>query len=266
MDAGHGRDGAAQLDGIVASAVGRLSAVVTTDDGWGWQHDPERVVPSASTIKVPVLAAALAAVQAGDLQLADLVDIPVDRVGGSGPLCLLPSVTRLPLGELLSLMIALSDNDATNVVLDIVGMERVGELLEKVPTRHTRLRRRMMDFAAAERGLQNETSASDLAAVLVALREGRLLDEAHTRTALEILRTQQLRDGLPAYLPETITVASKTGDLFGVRADVALLERGPRWVVVAVVATDLDDGERDRGTGVLASFAAIGELAGQLLH
>ncbi len=250
---------------VLATAPGRLSVALCTFEGQVWGLDDERVVPSASTIKVPVLLAALAAVQAGDLQLTDLVDIPVDRVGGSGPLCLLPSVTRLPLAELLSLMIALSDNDATNVVLDIVGMERVGELLEKVPTRHTRLRRRMMDFAAAERGLQNETSAGDLAAVLVALREGRLLDEAHTRTALEILRTQQLRDGLPAYLPETITVASKTGDLFGVRADVALLERGRRWVVVAVVATDLDDGERDRGTGVLASFAAIGELAAVLL-
>jgi len=70
---------------------------------------------------VPVLLAALAAVQGGDLHMATVVDIPVERVGGSGPLCLLPSVTRLPLGELLSLMIAPSDNDATNVVLDHVG-------------------------------------------------------------------------------------------------------------------------------------------------
>lgn len=247
MDVELGRDVAAQLDRLVASAASRVSAVVTADDGWSWQHDAQRVVPSASTIKVPVLLAALAAVQAGDLHMATVVDIPVERVGGSGPLCLLPSVTRLPLGELLSLMIAPSDNDATNVVLDHVGTGAVEEVLAMVPTRHTRWQRRMMDFAAAERGLQNETTAADLAAVLAALREGRLLDEAHTRVAMDILRTQQFRDGLPAYLPETISVASKTGDLFGVRADVAVLECGPRWAVGAVVATDLEDGDTDRG-------------------
>ncbi len=256
----------ARLDVLVAAAAGRVSAAVTTSEGWGWEHDAERVVPSASTIKVPVLLAALASVEAGDLKLTTPVEIPADRVGGSGPLSLLPSVTRLPLGELLSLMIALSDNDATNVVLDLLGTGAVGELLRKVPTRHTRLERRLMDFAAIERGLRNETCAADLVGMLVALREGRLLGQLHTATALGILRTQQFKDGLPAYLPETISVASKTGEIFGVRADVALLERDGRWVVVAALATDLAEGPVDRGTEVLASFARIGEVAGELLH
>jgi len=265
MDADLRLDIAARLDGLVASAAGRVSAAVTTSEGWSWENDAQRVVPSASTIKVPVLLATLASVEAGGLDLATPVEIPAERVGGSGPLSLLPSVTRLPLEELLSLMIALSDNDATNVVIDLVGREAVGELLRKAPTRHTRLERRLMDFAAIERGLQNETCAADLVAILVALREGRLLEEAHTGIALDFLRSQQFRDGLPAYLPDTVSVASKTGELFGVRADVALIERGGRWVVVAAMATDLAEGPVDRGTEVLASFARIGEVAAGLL-
>jgi len=261
----EGRDVGTQLSELVTSAPGRVSAAVTASGGWSCGNDAERVVPSASTIKVPVLLAALASVQAGELDLATSIDIPVGRVGGSGPLSLLPSVTRLPLGELLTLMIALSDNDATNIVVDLVGREAVGALLRAVPTRHTRLERRLMDFAAIERGLQNETCAADLVEIVVALREGCLLDDPHTETALGILRTQQFREGLPAYLPEEVSVASKTGELFGVRAEVALLERGPRWVVVAAAATDLAKGPIDRGTAVLPSFAAIGELAATLL-
>lgn len=264
MDA-HSPAVAALLRAVVEQAPGRLGVAVTTGGGWSWSSDGDRVVPSASTIKVPILLAALRQVEAGRLDLATSVPLPVDRVGGSGPLSLLPSVTELPLGELLTLMISLSDNDATNVVIDLIGEAPLTELLASVPTANTRLQRRMMDGAAARRGLQNETCAADLVAVLVALRQGRLLGPSATLAALDILRTQQFREGLPAYLPEDISVASKTGEIVGVRGDVALFERRDRWVVVAALATDLAKGGVDRGTAVLPTFAAIGEIVAGLL-
>ena len=186
---------------------------------------------------------------------------------------LLPSVTRLPLVEMLRLMIALSDNDATNAIIDHVGLltsPALPTLLASVPTRHTALRRRLMDFAAVERGLQNETCAADLVAVMVALRRGRLLGDAMTGAAFEVLRAQQDHTGLPGYLAgylgEDVLVASKTGEIVGVRADVAVLERGARWVAVAALADGLvDDTGVDRGSSVIPVFAAIGELAAELL-
>ncbi len=256
---------AARLHEVVVGAPGHLSVAVTGSDGYSWGHDAERVVPSASTIKLPILVAALAAVESGDLALGTMVPVPDTRVGGSGPLSLLPSVTSLPLGELLALMVALSDNDATNAVVDLVGLPAVAALIASVPTRHTRLRRRMMDFEAAGRGLENETCAVDLVATMSALRQGRLVGPVGTRSALEILRGQQFREGLPAYLPADVEVASKTGELPGLRADVALLERGGRWVAVSVIATGLLDRDADRGTAVLPSFAALGEVAAGLL-
>ena len=199
---------------------------------------------------------------------------------GSGALSLLTSVTSLPLHEALRLMIALSDNDATNAVLDHAGLLESGEVdrvLADVPTRHTRLRRRMMDPAAVAAGLENETCAQDLVDLLVALRVGRFLGPDQTTTAITILRQQQLVAGLPAYRPADVLVGSKTGDLPGLRSDLALMERGDRWVAVAVVADGLADrlddavddvgrGERpDRGTAILPAFASLGELVAERL-
>jgi beta-lactamase class A len=263
-----------RLADVVATAPGRLGVAMRDDRGWSWCHDAERVSRSASTIKVPVLLAVLHQIEEGRLDLRDDVRLAAfgDRVGGSGPLSLLPSVSSLPLLEALRLMIALSDNDATNAILDhahLLESGEVGRLLATVPTRKTRLRRPMMDPVSAAAGLENETSPQDLVDLLVALRQGRLLGPELTRLAVGILRDQQLVAGLPAYLPADVRVGSKTGDLPGLRADLALLERGDRWVAVAAVADDLVDhepgGGRDRGTSVLPVFAALGELGAERL-
>ena len=68
--------------------------------------------------------------------------------------------------------------------------------------------------------------------------------------ALAVLREQQFDEGLPAYLPEGLRCASKTGSLPGVRHDIAVIESGDAWVAVAALATDLLDGPFDRGTSI----------------
>ncbi|MEO3935484.1 serine hydrolase [Dermatophilaceae bacterium Soc4.6] len=264
-----------RLSALVSRAPGRVGVSVSLPGALRVDVDAEHVVPAASTIKVPVLVAALDACQRGRLALDTTVSLPLpgERVGGSGPLELLPSVRRLPLLEALTLMICLSDNDATNAVIDLVGRESVTASLALVPTRHTHLRRRLMDVRAAAEGIENTTTACDLVDLLVALRGGRLLDPEHTQTALAVLQRQQFREGLPAYLPESVPVASKTGSLHGVRSDMALIESVPgRFAAVAVVATGLAGpggagGElgADRGTAVLPLFAEVGELVASLL-
>ena len=264
-----------RLTAVAESSPGRLGVAARDDRGWSWSFDAERVSRSASTIKVPILVAVLRLVEQGRLDLGDHVAIAAfeDRVGGCGPLSLLPSVTSLPLVEALRLMIALSDNDATNAVLDhaaLLQSGEVGRLLAEVPTRHTRLQRPMMDPASVAAGLENETCPQDLVDLLVALRTGRLLGPDLTRLAVGILRAQQFVAGLPAALPAGVVAASKTGELPGLRADMALMERDERWVAVAVVADRLADpedlGGPDHGTAVLPLFATIGGLAAERLR
>jgi beta-lactamase class A len=252
---------ARDLAQLVAGCPGEVTVALRCSDGLAWSWEADRVVPAASTIKVPLLLAVLDE----SVPLDEELDISQERVGGCGALSLLPSVTTLPVLELLRLMIALSDNDAANVLLDRVGYAAVARLLAKVRTRHTVLARRMMDPVAAQGGRDNVTCASDLVRLFAELRAGRVLAQDRTAVALGILREQQLVDGLPANLPEAVLSGSKTGMLPGLRHDVALFERGERWVALAVTATGLCDNGIDRGTAVLPGFAALGERAAALL-
>jgi beta-lactamase class A len=225
------------------------------------------VVPAASTIKVPILVAALERVSAGSSRLVEPVVIGPDRVGGSGALSLLPSVTELSLLETLRLMIALSDNDATNAVIALVGLEAVDRTCRRMALDQTHLRRSLMDWAAIEAGIDNVTCARDLAWVMAKLQVRDALPEAETRVALDLLAEQQFLDGLPALLPDAVWHANKTGEVLGVRHDMALVEHDGHWAAVAVTATGLigPGAGVDRGSTVLPTFAGIGAAVGKWL-
>ncbi len=256
-----------EIRDLAEAAPGELSVVVVVAGGVILDVDGGRVVPAASTIKVPIMVSALERVAAGHSRLLDPIQIGADRVGGSGPLSLLPSVTDLPLIEVLRLMIALSDNDATNAVIALVGLESVNQTCRRIGLGQTRLRRQLMDFTAIAAGIDNVTSAGDLAQLMASLRAREALPEAETVVALELLAEQQFLDGLPALLPEPMWHANKTGELPGVRHDMALVEHEGRWVAAAVTATGLisPNGEVDRGSTVLPTFANIGAAVGSWL-
>jgi beta-lactamase class A len=255
---------AEEIRSIIRRAPGTLGVVVQDASGVVVDLGGDRVVPAASTIKVLVLVAALRRVADRRSGLGDLLDLPApaERVGGSGPLQALGSVTRLRLGELLELMVTLSDNDATNVVLDLVGPGELSSVAAGLGLADTRLQRRMMDFAARDAGRDNLTSARDLAALVAAVRRGEVLPPEQTREAFALLGRQQLRDGLPALLPPAVSCGNKTGDLPGIRHDVGLLECGGLWASVAVTATDLGDGPVDHGSAAWPSIAAVGAAVG----
>ena len=265
---GHLADLAAPLADLVAAAPGHVSVVVADPTGVLADIEGSRVVPAASTVKVPVLVAVLRQVARGELGLGDPVRLGERRVGGSGPLAALASVTRLPVRELLDLMITLSDNDATNALLDLVGLCAVDRLCPALGMGRTSVRRRLMDPEAVLEGRDNTTCAADLARVLALLRAGALLPPTQTELALRVLAAQQFLDGLPALLPEGVWHGNKTGELHGIRHDMMLVGAGGSWASVAVTATGLADDVTgaDRGSLVLPTFARVGELVASRLH
>jgi beta-lactamase class A len=198
----------------------------------------EDVVPAASTIKVPILLAALEEVASGRLQLGDRLAVPARRVGGSGVLQALPGLASLTLADLLTLMIIVSDNAATNVIIELVGMDRINRFCAEQGLVGTVLRRRMMDAEASRQGLENTTTAVDQAILLDAIAEGALLTERLRAFALQTLTAQQFADALPSLLPDGTEVAHKTGELPGVRHDVGIIAAANgRRAVVAVLVT-----------------------------
>lgn len=251
---------------LLASAPGTWHVCVLGDSGLSWHRAADRVVPAASMIKVPILFAALDAVSVGRHHLEGRCRLDRPRVGGAGALALMPSVRELTLREVLVLMIAQSDNDATNAVVDLLGAEPINDYIRAgLGARHTVLRRRMMDTVARDAGYENTTTAAELASMLHALRRGDLFSPELTAVALDVLGAQQFREGLPAFLLPEVSSASKTGELPGLRHDAAILARGDRWSVTVALVTGLLDGERDRGTAVLPYLAGLGEHVAGLL-
>ncbi|WP_093271267.1 serine hydrolase [Saccharopolyspora shandongensis] len=227
--------------------------------------DAERVVHAASTIKVLIMITALRAVREGRLGLDAEVELPAERAGGFGVLRELPSVTAISLRDLITLMIVISDNAATNAVIDAVGFEAIRACAADLGCTATQVQRRLMDVNAPGR---NETTALDQARVLAALAGGSALPPELTEHALDVLSRQQVRDRLPALLPDGAQCWNKTGELLGLRHDVGLIGDDRPRAVVAVLVDELTD-ERSaasyRGGPACDAIASLGRAVHRAL-
>ena len=188
----------------------------------------ERIV-SASTIKVPILLAALDLVDRGVLRLDQRVVIPeqcicadteVFEAGNRSP-------QGYPLREILYWMIVSSDNTATNAVIDLLGYEAVNAYCAGLGLADTVLERKMLDWDAVAAGRNNYTSARDQYQIYRLLAQDRILSRTTRAVALDILCRQRCTDGLLRYIPDRITVAHKSGGLDYLNHDAGLflLER-----------------------------------------
>jgi beta-lactamase class A len=234
----------------VADSVDGVMAVSILDLTSGEQfliHGDE-VMPQASSIKIAVLAELYKQAQDGKVKLTDEYvvrreDIVQDSdiLGG-----LTPGTTRLTLRDLATMMVAVSDNGATNVLIDRLGMENVNGTLQAAGLQQTRLRRKMMDLKAAEQGRENVATAREMTALLRAVYEGKLFNKELTADFWKMLATHKDSD-IPRNLPEGVMIANKPGSLEGVRTDSGVVFVPNRPFVICVMGTflrDEKDGER----------------------
>lgn len=240
-----------ELNQIAASFDGAIGIAVkdfTTGDVLAVNGDT--IFPQASSIKVTVLIGLLRQAQAGALQLDERVVIrKAQFVGGSGVLQgFADGASSLSLHDLAVLMIVLSDNSATNILIDRVGLSKVNDTLAALRLPQTRLERLMMDFDAARQGRENLSTPRDMITLYELLYRGKALDDKHTALALEILKIPKDVDTtLPRGLPPGVPIANKRGELDGVRCDsgIVLLEGRPYAIsVMTTYAADGDAAER----------------------
>lgn len=201
--------------GIVIEQIGTDNRLVINS---------ELVFPSASLIKVPIMLEVMRQAAAGRIALDQEIAVSeAHKTGGAGVLKELRTGLTMTVEELVTLMIILSDNTATNMLIDLVGMEKVNRTCTEYGLTATILRRKMMDFEAARAGAENETSAADMARIFQAIYSSEGMPQAYGERMLNILKRQQVRDKLPFYLPEETIFANKTGTLPGVEHDAGLL-------------------------------------------
>jgi beta-lactamase class A len=230
-------------------------AAVELRSGRRFERNAHAVLPAASTIKVLVSAALWTAIERGEIDPGTRMPVAqTPAPGGGGLVESMHPETALCLADLDLLMLAVSDNAATNVIIDAVGMEAVNALAAALELSHTRLRRRMMDVSAVARGEENTTCAADMVALLEALARADAVPSRACRRVLAGLAQTQHTDIAARYLPvaRQRVVASKQGELAGVRHDVALIDEGERRVALAVLSAPAAAAEGLAHTAALA--------------
>jgi beta-lactamase class A len=216
---------AARVDGVVGYAIVDL----TTGERLG--HLEHETFPTASAIKLAIVYELFKQVEEQRIDLDE--KITLDRrqaVGGAGVLVEMGTPT-LSIRDYAALMVMLSDNTATNVLIDRLGMDRIATRMQGLGLAQTKLRRHMMDAAAARRGDENVSTPDELVRLLKAMND-------NMPKAIELLKKpkeNRLRKGLP----EGVASADKSGELEGVRVDAGIVFAKNRPYALCVMTTFL---------------------------
>ena len=200
--------------------------------------NPEMGFPAASMIKVPIMIEIMRQAAKGKVSLDEILEVSDQVKVDGGILQELRSGLPMTLRELVTLMIVLSDNTATNILIDRFGMDAVNTAMRNFGLPATVLQRKMMDFAAAKAGRENLTTPQDMAFLFAGLLNHSLgLPAKYSDFMLAVLKRQQIRDKLPFYLPEDVVLANKTGTLPGAEHDGGILYV-PRSPYIISIFTD----------------------------
>lgn len=247
------------LDGVMGVAI------VDLTDGHKYLLHANDVFPQASSIKICILAELYRQAQQGKLKLTDLYTVNAadlvqdsDIMGG-----LTPGVTQITLRDLATMMVAVSDNSATNVLIDRVGMDNVTALLRAQGLHETHLRRKMMDLKAAAEGRENVSTPNDMLNLLQALYRGQILNKEMTDDFFKILSTHK-DSWIPRHLPDDLKIANKPGALEGVRNDSGVIFVDKRPYILCVMTTYLHrerEGEEAISNISLAAWRMFDRMA-----
>mmetsp|Transcript_27363 Transcript_27363/g.59429 ORF Transcript_27363/g.59429 Transcript_27363/m.59429 type:complete len:262 (+) Transcript_27363:1-786(+) len=221
---------------LVASGAKSFCLVCQADGENIVLSNDAEVFPAASLIKLHLAWEVLNPTRNLDLNARHKITPP--SFPGYGVLQDLHDGLELTTRDLTALCLTISDNHATNLLIDLVGLEAFNAAMKENGWEKTELQRRMMDFEARARGLDNWTTPRDVASVL-----RRMIEDTSGRgeLLLGLLKRQQHNYLLPSRLPPGVPFAHKTGDIPGVVHDAGVMFVDGQRVVVVLMTTGLSD-------------------------
>ncbi|WP_252504301.1 serine hydrolase [Sporosarcina sp. Marseille-Q4943] len=229
------------------NAMGSWSvAVEDVNEVASFSLNGDKSVYAASLIKVPIMAAVFAVAEEGGLRLGDRLPLRRDDiVGGCGVLQFMTPGIELPIHDLVTLMIIQSDNTATNMLIDLIGMEKIQAVMTELGMDRSEIHHRLM-IVQANRINSNEITPSDMNGLLTQIARGQCVSLHASEQMVRIMKQQQLSNGLIDSLPAKNTsivgaipeweFAGKTGNVEGIMHECGLLYVRGRCMAVSVLS------------------------------
>ncbi len=258
-----------KIEDIESESGAKAIAVALHDAETGFElhYKADRWFHAASTIKVPILLGAFAAINRGELlphsrvhvrnrflSVVENVPFRVESVRDANSAVHNAIGKMMRVDELAYHMITTSSNLATNLLLGVMGPDAVNRTLKDLDVDDgIDLKRGVEDELAFEKGINNMVTADGLLRILVLLSEGKAFSPALSRRMMDILHGQEFNQGIPARLPKGARVAHKTGEISTIAHDAGVVYLPKRKPYVVVILTEWDP----EGSGRSRTIAAI---------
>ena len=243
-----------KIEALLKSSTGTWSVVVEDiNEGTSFSLNGDSTVYAASIIKVPVMAAVYATAEDGAIRLGNRLPLQrEDIVGGSGVLQFMSPGIELPIQDLVTLMIIQSDNTATNMLMDAIGMDKIQAVMNGLGMERSEIHHKLM-IAQANRTNNNDITASDVNALLTRIAQGKCISLFASEQMIRIMKQQQLSNGLIGDLPARDSsivgaipdweFAGKTGNVDGITHECGLLYVRGHCMAVTVLSKGCKDDE-----------------------
>lgn len=256
-----------EVERIVTAAEaggGTVGVCLIGPNGETYHHNGERKFRAASTVKIPIMIELYRQIEQGQHTLDEpYVLIDADRTPGSGVILHLHTGLQLTVNDLLYLMISISDNSATNILIDLVGMDRVNAVMRELGMPQSTLGRKMQGKPAEGSQAENWATPDEYAHIVQALLAGDVISRQASTEMREMLEKQQNTRRISRYLPEGpgISWGSKTGSIKGVTNDAGFITSERGTLILSIFCEDLADqhvGEKVIGDISRAAMTATG--------
>jgi beta-lactamase class A len=202
-------------------------------------YNANAAMPAASTIKVPVMVEVFRQLEAGRFDLNHRMTLrSSDKDYGSGDLCDEPAGTSYSVSDLLSKMIDVSDNTATNMLIRLVGRSHINATMERLGLDRTHLATDVRTSSWSVRSALR-SSPADMVRLLALMAKRQLVDQWSSNEMISILEEDQINTLLPEPLPDDVPIAHKTGSFFDTLNDVGIVFEDDAPYVIAVMTTHL---------------------------
>lgn len=244
----------------------RIGVAIAGSGGLAFAHGGDDKFVAASTMKVPLMVELYRRVDAGTLRLDDKITVTQDMMApGSGVLLNLDPGFALTIKDLIYLMMSISDNTATNILIDVAGMERANATMQALGMLGSGIARKMKGKAAAPGDPENWATPNDYVRVIEAILDGTAASAASCAAMLDMLRKQQNRRRIGRFVPLTgYEWGGKGGSVPGFVNDIGYVRAGERRMVLSIFITGGFAAQLDAEQAI-GEIARAALVAGKLL-